>query len=178
MGKQWPETCEIGQKGIRLAMPLLQLLGQPTEMTGNHPITLTNQKQGVDIFIKHRLTGQPFYVEIKTEQTWSENLFVELLQNVNTGSPGWFYTVKSHLLMWVFLDNPSGYLMRTNPLQKWVKQNWDKHYIFRPKGLMSVGLCPSWLSVSCGIGPENAQEWHLFDSVDNHQQTLTKMKLL
>lgn len=172
----WTEACLVGNQGVTLVLPMIQLLGNTIVMSGTHPITLTNQRLGVDCITQSRLTGEPIYVEIKTEQHTSDNIFVETVQNRGIASEGWFHTIQSDLLVWVFLDYHHGYLMRVNPLFEWVNDNSCNLPVrCSDKG---VGYTPAWTSITSELGPENIQAWDILNTDRELQNKLQTMHLL
>lgn len=173
--KDWQGNCAIAQQGITVAMPLIRLLGKPIELNGEQEAILAIQKQGIDIIVDRE--PSPLCVEVKTEVTTSPNIFVELIQNrFLDHSPGWYHTIKSPILIYAFLDTGHGYIMRTYPLLQWVSRNL--YQLPERKGERSLGLTPTWTSVTSGIGDHNIQHWHCMDTDSEMRQSLQTMKLL
>lgn len=171
----WQENCEIAQRGVELALPLIRQMGRPIELSGEQEGILAIQRLGIDIIVDR--ASVPLCIEVKTEVTTSPNIFIELIQNrFIENSPGWFHTIKSPILIWTFLDTYHGYIIRTNPLLQWVRENI--HQLPERMGKRSIGLTPSWTSITSGIGSENIQHWHCLDTDTEMSQKLKTMKLL
>lgn len=171
----WSVNCEIGQRGIDVALPVLSLIGRPVVLNGDQAAILAIQKLGIDVIVDR--DDIPLCVEVKAELTTSPNIFLEITQNrFIRNSPGWFCTIKSPLLVWTFLDNYHGYIVNTYPLLEWVSNT--KQHIPERNGKRSVGLTPSWASITSNIGPENIQHWHVMDTDHELQTKLQTMNLI
>lgn len=173
---EWLRTCSISRQGERLVLPLLSQLGQVIEMKGDHEITLINQRAGVDFVIAHSMTGLPLFCELKTEETTSPNIYLEVVQNRDINSIGWWKTIRSDLLTWCFLDTLGGYIVKVHPLREWVSR--QDLPLKEPETVNSAAYLASWLSISSGVGPGNIQPWNYYDSDHELQQKLTIMNLL
>ena len=171
----WRGNCEIAQRGVELALPLIRQLGRPIELNGEQEAILAIQRHGIDVIVERE--PSPLCIEVKGEVTTSPNIFIELIQNrFLEYSPGWYHTITSPILIWVFLDNYHGYIIRTNPLLRWVSRNL--YQLPERNGERSTGLTPSWTSITSNIGSENIQHWHCLDTDAEMRQTLKTMKLL
>lgn len=75
------------------------------------------QKYG-DIVTQRR--GQMVWVEMKTEERYTGNFFIEDWSNWSRGNPGWFHKLDTDLLFYQFLDNQSLYLVDFRSLRQWL----------------------------------------------------------
>lgn len=94
------------------------------------PLAKDLQETIGDVLMTHRQTGRLVSVEIKAEQKYTGNFFVECWSNLNLdnaesweargSNPGWAWKLHPGLLFYYFLDTDSLYIIKGYRLWHWM----------------------------------------------------------
>lgn len=164
---------DVERDALRIAQPLINELGQSVPMVGEGQITLDLQQRGVDLIVAHEVSGLPLFIEIKGSRKTYKSLFVETVQHRDTGNDGWIHTLQSDLMVWVYTDSKTGYIIKIPNLRRYYHQNKDKLHFVEPPDTKTIGCLIPWeiLLSEAGIGPVAAQ-YIDFREADHYEQLL------
>lgn len=122
---------EVEAAGLVMVNPLLKTWGEVYD-TNKMPQNIKRQKTLGDRIIAHP-SGVLITVEIKTEQRETGNLFLETWSNRTSDERykkrGWFDTLETDLIVFVFLDTCKAYRLDFPKLRLWWESeaNWNKY---------------------------------------------------
>jgi hypothetical protein len=105
------------------------------------------------------LDGRWINVELKTEEKWTGNLFIERWSNKPTGKVGWAWNLKQRdIILYFFLDSGNGYILSAKKLERYIadghiasaryvkqhKNKWQKNetwgYLGKITDLIAAGV--------------------------------------
>lgn len=112
------QACETEKHSLKIILPWLEIHSNSFVMTSKGRLSKELQKKYGDVFIQHK-QGAIFTVEIKSENKWTGNLFLETFSNGSTYNPGWMYTLNADLLFYHFMDCNLLYIIKLDILKAW-----------------------------------------------------------
>jgi hypothetical protein len=110
-------TTQIGKVGIANVMPLIRSLASNGLVR-----TVSDDNQFEQICrgdLSYSYAGMERFVEVKTEEKHTGNLFLETWSNKACNNPGWMVKSNADILIYHFLDNGMTYLFDFKMLKKW-----------------------------------------------------------
>lgn len=141
-------ASEVETSGMRIVRPYLE--ERSTGLVLNSKGTLSRYLQLIagDVVISDQL-GKMWWIELKTEQRHTGNLFLETWSNRNLedrsshaergSNPGWMFHSRADILMYYFLDTDDLYVVNLFALKRWAFGHGDTYgriweYNERPQG--------------------------------------------
>lgn len=121
-------TCSVETQGRSILEPFLveKADGRLVMFDKGAMARALQETVGDGVFSEN---GRQWFVEIKTEQRFTGNLFLETWSNRNLKSrdnhaalgsnPGWLLKLKADLLLYYFLDNDHLYILDLFKLKRW-----------------------------------------------------------
>lgn len=119
----------IEEQGVQLAMSMFRFNAGAEGVildTKNALRRAIWQRSFGDFIIQSRFTGKLFSVEVKTERTYTGNLFVESWssyipadQDQSHARRGWIHTLECDYLLAIYLDTLFGFIIPFQSLQRW-----------------------------------------------------------
>lgn len=113
MNNAFAKAQEVEALAMKELMPWLTLKFSPVETCDNQFL----QKVIGDLVITQ--AAQKRSVELKAEQRWTSNLFLESWSNRPARTLGWLYTSRADLLAYYFCDKKWLYVFHLPALQDW-----------------------------------------------------------
>lgn len=113
------QTCDIERLGEADLLPYMEAVWP------NCAYYTTKHHKWVQKFLGDCLVsrdGDAKYIEIKTEQQYTGNLFIETWSNKSRDTLGWFHACHADWLWYYFLDDRKLYVIPLPTLQKWGHQ--------------------------------------------------------
>lgn len=114
------ESCGTEEKGMRVLIPFIR------KSAANGQFVVTNkgriseflQKSVGDVLVNEK-SGDVSGIEIKTEERFTGNLFLEVWSNRRRETPGWMHTLNTDYLFYYFLDVGQLFICRFGRLCNW-----------------------------------------------------------
>lgn len=93
------------------------------------PVTMAQQRQGIDRIFRRKCDGREYRVEYKTDWTASKtgNAFVETVSVDTTGKAGWAVTSQADVLIYYLPEDLLIYVFNFRSLRTLLAY-WRKHY--------------------------------------------------
>jgi two-component SAPR family response regulator len=93
------------------------------------PVSMGEQRKGIDRIFEHKRTGRVLKVEYKTDELASGtgNAFIETISVDSTNKPGWAYSSKADYLLYYVTGDELIYIITLNNLRKNLEK-WEKKY--------------------------------------------------
>ena len=130
----YDDSCRIEKEGLKILMPMVRLYSptkEPTYHADQH-----NQTYKGDFTLYNN--GSTKLLEIKTEEKYTGNLFIEIWSNKSTENPGWLYKLRVDYLWYQFLSTDTVYTMIFNELHNFMheqdeegRRRIDKAYLIK-----------------------------------------------
>lgn len=132
------EASTVEAKSLLLLGSFLESIGNRYVLTGKGKLARHLQETCGDLLLNDR-HDRLWGVELKAEERWTGNLFLETWSNRNLedacshsdhgGNPGWLYKSRSDLLFYHFLSADALYLVNLFELKRWAFRDLSKRYI-------------------------------------------------
>lgn len=111
---------EVEQRSLEILKPWLR---EHTDegryvMTDKGRLSAVMQQRFGDILMQKN--GLAIWVEVKAEEKYTGNLFVEAWSNLSSGNPGWFHKLNADVILFHFLDRDSLLIVDFQRLREWL----------------------------------------------------------
>jgi hypothetical protein len=113
--------CKIEAAGMRDLLPFIgeRSLNGQFVLTEKGRLSEELQKRFGDVFLNRRDNGHIVAVEVKSEEVFTGNFFLETWSNKSRLTPGWMITNDSDFLFYYFLNLRSLHVIPFDKLKKW-----------------------------------------------------------
>ena len=159
---------DVERQSFKMAQPLIDEIGPNLRIVGDGFINEFLQERGADSVVRHN-TGKTLYLEVKGARKTYPSIFIEAVQHRETGNDGWIHSLRSDLLLWVYCDTGTGYLMKVDSLLRYYKSHQQNLHYIEPEGLMTGGYLVGWDILMSECGSRNIQRVNLNETDHYHQ---------
>lgn len=174
---------EIGRQAIESVTPILQAVSYNNTVFSPTGSTLEPdlQRMGIDLLFWSS-PDRLLTVEVKGTPKSYTSAFLELSADLYRNRPGWMFTVKSDLLIWVYLDDGIVYMMAFHQLYNWYMDNYHRYELRQQlqhdTQTATFGCIIPWRDICIGLGKRHFGTYRLYDDQSVWMEKASDMHII